>query len=436
MLEDLHRVLSEESDRRCLGLHLEACVVLLDSREGPGVADCEPEVCAESVRSLLALAARGEDRAATFDPVLAARALRMAACLLPRLVSDRAADERALPLIERWSLTLETNASDSSPDVLRLAAASSLRLAGRVAVTFGLRMRGRALPIAVRLARAAVLLLCDEEEAARLDAACFASCFSELELEEEATPSPLRQQERREGEQEEEEDAAAARGPRGAPPSESVHGGVATRLAAAFLGRLARRRCWESLVALHGFLALPDVGAALHVHAAVSSKPLNLFEQEEGGAYGEPLALARLAAPLLEQAVASWATHPEGRSLLGAWLLSGIASTGSLLQHCRQFHSQCGGPAEVFAAVQQNRPYTALHILRLNLLLLARAWEALEGTGPCPTVLPAEPEEREPPWDSAARGPGVLSVRELRRQAEWLSQELLAPFSALSSKAT
>ncbi|XP_061405621.1 tRNA (32-2'-O)-methyltransferase regulator THADA-like [Lethenteron reissneri] len=459
MLEDLHRVLYEESDRRCLGLHLEACVALLDSSGGLGVADCEREGCEESVRSLLALAARGEDCAATFDPVLAARALRMAACLLPRLVSDRTADERTLPLIERWSLTLETNASDSSPDVLRLAAASSLRLAGRVAVTFGLRVRGRALPIAVRLARAAVLLLCDEEEAARLDAACFASCFSELELEgeeeeatpsplpqqesqegeqeeKEATPSPLPQQERREGEQEEQEDAAAT-GPLGAPPSEPVHGGVATRLAAAFLGRLARRRCWEALVALHGFLALPDVGAALHVHAAVSSKPLNLFEQEEGSAYGEPLALARLAAPLLEQAVVSWAAHPEGRSLLGAWLLSGIASTGSLLQHCRQFHSQCGGPAEVFAAVQQNRPYTALHILRLDLLLLARAGEALEETGPCPTLLPAEPEDREPPWDSAARGPGVLSVRELRRQAEWLNQELLAPFSALSSsKAT
>ncbi|CAM9971607.1 unnamed protein product [Lampetra planeri] len=442
MLEDLHRVLYEESDRRCLGLHLEACVALLDSRGGLGVADCEREGCEESVRSLLALAARGEDRAATFDPVLAARALRMAACLLPRLVSDRAADERTLPLIERWSLTLENNASDSSPDVLRLAAASSLRLAGRVAVTFSLRVRGRALPIAVRLARAAVLLLCDEEEAARLDAACFASCFSELELEggeEEATPSPLPQQERREGEQEEREDgaAAAATGPLGAPPSEPVHGGVATRFAAAFLGRLARRRCWEALVALHGFLALPDVGTALHVHAAVSAKPLNLFEQEEGSAYGEPLALARLAAPLLEQAVVSWAAHPEGRSLLGAWLLSGIASTGSLLQHCRQFHSQCGGPAEVFAAVQQNRPYTALHILRLDLLLLARAGEALEETGPCPTLLPAEPEDRELPWDSAARGPGVLSVSELRRQAEWLNQELLAPFSALSSsKAT
>ncbi|KAJ7423775.1 thyroid adenoma-associated protein [Willisornis vidua] len=168
LLESLQSVLRERRDKEFLRLYLEALLHLYRdpsswSQEASHKLQGSWAACLEMLLHMVEAECPGPD--------LLFQALCAASLLLAHTFWDE--DGTA---VERWCAALEECSRSASSEVLRLAAARSLRTAGAAVVRRSLRAaRPSLVPVALRLINVAIHLLQDEEREVRHEASGFAS---------------------------------------------------------------------------------------------------------------------------------------------------------------------------------------------------------------------------------------------------------------------
>ncbi|KAM9219236.1 tRNA (32-2'-O)-methyltransferase regulator THADA-like [Leptosomus discolor] len=168
LLESLQSVLRERRDREFLRLYLEALLHLYRdpsswSQEASRKLQGSLAACLEMLLHMVEAECPGPDL------------LFQALCATSLLLAHRFEDEDST-LVQRWCAALEACSRSASSEVLRLAAARSLQMAGADVVRRSLRAACPSLvPLSLRLINVGIHLLQDEEREVRHEASGFAS---------------------------------------------------------------------------------------------------------------------------------------------------------------------------------------------------------------------------------------------------------------------
>ncbi|XP_054248877.1 thyroid adenoma-associated protein homolog [Indicator indicator] len=168
LLESLQSVLRERKDKEFLRLYLEALLHLCrDSsawcQEASSRLQGSLAACLEMLLHMVEAECPGPDL------------LFQALCAASLLLGHWFGDKDSL-LVERWCTALEECSQSASSELLRLAAARSLQMAGASVVQRSLRAACPSLvPLALRLINVGIHLLQDEEREVRHESSAFAS---------------------------------------------------------------------------------------------------------------------------------------------------------------------------------------------------------------------------------------------------------------------
>uniref|UniRef100_A0A8C3DVY8 DUF2428 domain-containing protein n=2 Tax=Corvus moneduloides TaxID=1196302 RepID=A0A8C3DVY8_CORMO len=335
LLESLRSVLQERRDKEFLRLYLEALLHLYRdpsswSQEASSKLQGSSASCLEMLLHVVEAECPGPDL------------LFQALCAASLLLAHRFGDEDGA-LVERWCAALEECSRSTWSEVLRLAAARSLQMAGAGVVRRSLSCPSL-VPVALRLINMAIQLLQDEEREVRHEASGFAS------LLRQSPGEPLR-------------DGCIF-----------VQDNVGLQsLLQLLLGEFGEHpETFNSLLQHIPILDLRSVVEELEANKAAS-----LYKEDEPNVFAEPAVLAQQLLPVLVQLLEK---APAG-SPLHASALHWLEATGPSvlrdLQYCKHCWSQGTAVHWGMKALGCAKLHTALAVLLVRARLMAQVLQVL-----------------------------------------------------------
>nr|XP_030141920.3 thyroid adenoma-associated protein homolog isoform X2 [Taeniopygia guttata] len=345
LLESLQSVLQERRDKEFLRLYLEALLHLYRdpsswSQEASNKLQGSSRSCLEMLLHMVEAECPG--------PELLFQAL----CAASLLLAHQCGDE-AVALVERWCAALEECSQSSWSELLRLAAARSLQLAGAGVVRRSLRAARPSLgPVALRLINMAIRLLQDEEREVRHEASGFASLLRQ-------SPGELLQ------------DGCIF-----------VQDNVGLqRLLELLLGEFGGHpETFNSLLQHIPVLDLRSVVEELEANKAAS-----LYKEDEPNVFAEPAVLAQQLLPVLVQLLEKAPTGSPLHALALQWLEATGPGVLRDLQYCKRCWSQGAAVRWGMKALGCAKLHTALAVLLVRARLVARVLRVL---GESATTMP------------------------------------------------
>ncbi|XP_077643287.1 tRNA (32-2'-O)-methyltransferase regulator THADA [Lonchura striata] len=345
LLESLQSVLQERRDKEFLRLYLEALLHLYRdpsawSQEASNKLQGSSRSCLEMLLHMVEAECPG--------PELLFQAL----CAASLLLAHQCGDE-AVALVERWCAALEECSQSAWSELLRLAAARSLQLAGAGVVRRSLRAARPSLgPAALRLINMAIRLLQDEEREVRHEASGFASLLRQ-------SPGELLQ------------DGCIF-----------VQDNVGLQsLLELLLGEFGGHpETFNSLLQHIPILDLRSVVEELEANKAAS-----LYKEDEPNVFAEPAVLAQQLLPVLVQLLEKAPTGSPLHALALQWLEATGPGVLRDLQYCKRCWSQGAAVRWGMKALGCARLHTALAVLLVRARLVARVLQVL---GESATTMP------------------------------------------------
>ncbi|CAN8192980.1 unnamed protein product [Coccothraustes coccothraustes] len=336
LLESLQSVLQERRDKEFLRLYLEALLHLYRdpsswSQETSSKLQGSSRSCLEMLLHMVEAECPGPDL------------LFQALCAASLLLAHQCGDED-IALVERWCAALEECSRCAWSEVLRLAAARSLQLAGPSVVQPSLLCFPSLLFPVLRLINVAIHLLQDEEREVRHEASGFASLLQQ-------SPGELLK------------DGCIF-----------VQDNVGLQsLLELLLGEFGEHpETFNSLLQHIPILDLRSVVEELEAHKAAS-----LYKEDEPNVFAEPAVLAEQLLPVLVQLLEKAPTGSPVHASALQWL--GGTGPGVLrdLQYCK--HCWSRGPAVRWGmkALGCAKLHTALAVLLVRARLVAQVLRVL-----------------------------------------------------------
>ncbi|XP_062446116.1 uncharacterized protein LOC134148231 isoform X2 [Rhea pennata] len=341
LLENLQSVLQDRRNKEFLKLYLEALMHLCRnltswSEDASSKFQGSSSTCMEILLLMMETEEPGPD--------LLFQALYATSLLL---TLSRSGDEAQL-LVERWCVILEKCSKCVSSEVLRLAAARSLQLAGVDVVQ---RCQGAAcpslVPVALRLINVGIHLLQDEEQEVRHEASNFASLVHRV-------------------------------------PGEQVRDGyIFVQANTGLLGllQLLLEKFGdhpETFSSLLQHLPLMDLRGILEELKA--NKASSLYKEDEPNVFAEPAVLSQLLLPFLLQLLEKASVSCPLRESALCWLEATGPSILRDLQYCKhQWSQEAAGPWWM-KALGCAKLHTAVAVLLARAKLLVRALEVVHGS--------------------------------------------------------
>ncbi|KAM8797588.1 tRNA (32-2'-O)-methyltransferase regulator THADA-like [Eudromia elegans] len=357
LLENLQSVLQDRRNKEFLKSYLEALLHLCrNTTSWSQDASCKLQGSSSACVEILLLIMETEDP----GPDLLFQALCAASLLL--MLRCEGAGRR---LAERWCAVLERCSGCLSEELLRLAAARALQLAGVDVVR---RCRGATcaslVPMALRLINVGIHLLQDEEQEVRHEASKFASLVLQ-------------------------------------PPGEQLQEGcISVQANTGLLGLLQLLLEEfgdhpETFGSLLQQLPLLDLSSILE--ELETNKGSSLYKEDEPNVFAEPAVLSQLLLPVLLQLLEKASAPCPLREAALRWLEATGPSVLCDLQSCkRRWSPEAAGPRWM-KVLGSARLRTAVAVLLARARLLVRALEVVHG--------------------SAASAPGLgCSARQLRQE--------------------
>ncbi|XP_054852467.1 thyroid adenoma-associated protein homolog isoform X2 [Eublepharis macularius] len=334
--KQLEKILKERTDRVFLKLYLEAFVHLNSSRGLPVSHKPLGPACAESKGILLSMAESDD-----LSPDLRCQALSVLALLLTASFEDFA-------LLERWCVVIERCSEPLSSEVLRMAAAKSLNIAGAGLVRRARENSGQSLhAMAVRLIDVAISLLQDEDREVRLAASIFASLVAQRQPLEVPPPGTC----------------ALLHSNKGLV-------GLLHLLLEEFWD------CPETFASLVRRLPTTDLSSAL---AELEDKgAVSLYKEDEPNVYAEPAVLSRTLLPFLFWLLDRASTSSKLWESFQCWLKATGPRLLASLQHCVGWWSQDGSTSLYLKALGNPKMHIAITALLVKAVLAVHMLEMLE----------------------------------------------------------
>ncbi|KAM6377707.1 LOW QUALITY PROTEIN: tRNA (32-2'-O)-methyltransferase regulator THADA-like [Pluvialis apricaria] len=345
LLESLRSVLQERRDKEFLRLYLEALLHLYrepssSSREAFHKLQGSSAACLEMLLHMAEAECPGPDL------------LFQAVCAASLLLAHRFEDEDSA-LVERWCTVLEACSRSASSEVLRLAAARSLQMAGADVVQRSLRAACSSLvPVALRLINVGIHLLQDEEREVRHEASGFASLLRR-------DPGELLQ------------DSCIF-----------VQDNVGLlSLLQLLLTEFGEHSKTFDLLLQH----LPVLDLRGIVEELEANKATNLYKEDEPNVFAEPAILARQLLPVLLQLLEKAPTGSPLRASALRWLVAAGPGVLRDLRYCEHCWSQEAAARWGMKALGCAKLHMAVAVLLVRARLVARALQVL---GECAAAVP------------------------------------------------
>ncbi|XP_039580405.1 thyroid adenoma-associated protein homolog isoform X2 [Passer montanus] len=337
LLESLQSVLQERRDKEFLRLYLEALLHLYRdpsswSQEASSKLQGSSRSCLEMLLHMVEAECPGPDL------------LFQALCAASLLLAHQCGEED-VGLLERWCAALEERSRPSCCEVLRLAAARSLQLAGPHVLQPSLRAaRPPLAPLALRLINMAIHLLQDEEREVRHEAAGFASRLRQ-------SPGELLQ------------DGCIF-----------VQDNVGLQsLLELLLGEFREHpETFNSLLQHIPILDLRSIVEELQANKAAS-----LYKEDEPNVFAEPAVLAQQLLPVLVQLLEKAPTGSPVHASALQWLEATGPSVLRDLQYSKHCWSQGTPVPWGMKALGCAKLHTALAVLLVRARLVARVLQVL-----------------------------------------------------------
>nr|XP_054501717.1 thyroid adenoma-associated protein homolog [Agelaius phoeniceus] len=337
LLESLQSVLQERRDEEFLRLYLEALLHLYRdpsswSQEASSKLHGSSRSCLEMLLHMVEAECPGPDL------------LFQALCAASLLLAHQCRDKDAV-LVERWCAALEECSRSAGSELLRLAAARSLQLAGPSLLQPSLRGTCPSLvPVALRLINMAIHLLQDEEREVRHEASGFASLLQQ-------SPGELLQN-----------------------GCIFVQDNVGLQsLLELLLGEFGEHP--ETFNSLLQHIPVLDVRSV--VEELEANKAASLYKEDEPNVFAEPAVLAQQLLPVLVQLLEKAPTGSPVHASALQWLEATGPSVLRDLQYCKHCWSQ--GPAARWGmkALGCAKLHTALAVLLVRAWLVAQVLRVL-----------------------------------------------------------
>ncbi|XP_048837320.1 thyroid adenoma-associated protein homolog [Brienomyrus brachyistius] len=214
------------------------------------------------------------------------------------------------PLTDRWCRQLEKYRVPEAPEVLRLACAQAVRLAGPSLLCSCVGGGSSSSALSVRLISTGLHLLNDEDQRVRAEAACFASAVGQL---------------------------------RAGQPGESCVQVQATR-GLLLLLNLLLEELWDGPETLETLLLhLPELELGAVLSSMRGSGHCSLYEQDEANVFAEPAAMSELLLPYLLRLADRYPQCSSLRVSMALWVRE---NTGPVLENvslCKQLNPADSG---------------------------------------------------------------------------------------------
>ncbi|CAM4564660.1 tRNA (32-2'-O)-methyltransferase regulator THADA-like isoform X1 [Lepidochelys kempii] len=338
LLENLKSVVQGRRDKEFLKLYLEALVHLCRSPSsqtqdvfhkllGPAAA------CVDVLLFMVETESPGPD-------------LLLQALSVISLLFVLGSKLRDYPLLERWCVMLERCSRSISSEVLRLAAARSLKLAGADVVQSALEASCPSLLlVAVRVMDMGIYLLQDEDQEVRREASVFASLVQHM---------------------------------LGAQPQDSCVFIQGNRGLVCLLHVLLEKfwGCQDTFEFLLRHLPTLDLSNILTELEA--NKAVSLYKEDEPNVFAEPAVLSRLLLPFLLQLLDRVPTATRLCDFAQRWLKATGPSILHNLQHCKLWWGQDAIAPLHMKALGCAKVHAAVTALLVKATLLAHALDGLE----------------------------------------------------------
>ncbi|KAF4790367.1 thyroid adenoma-associated protein [Turdus rufiventris] len=337
LLESLRSVLQERRDKEFLRLYLEALLHLYRdpsswSQEASNKLQGSSASCLEMLLHMVEAECPGPDL------------LFQALCAASLLLSHQFGDEDGA-LVERWCAVLEECSQSTCSEVLRLAAARSLHIAGAGVVQRSLRAACASLvPVVLRLINMAIHLLQDEEREVRHEASGFASLLRQ-------SPGELLQ------------DCCIF-----------VQDNVGLQsLLELLLGEFGEYPETFNSLLQH----IPIVDLRSIVEELEANKAASLYKEDEPNVFAEPAVLARQLLPVFVQLLKKASTGSPLHASALQWLEATGPSVLRDLQYCKHCWSQGSAVHWGMKALGCAKLHTALAVLLVRAQLVAQVLQVL-----------------------------------------------------------
>ncbi|XP_032620614.1 tRNA (32-2'-O)-methyltransferase regulator THADA-like isoform X1 [Chelonoidis abingdonii] len=340
LLENLKSVLQGRQDKEFLKLYLEALVHLC--RNPPSQAQDvfhkllgPAAACVDVLLSMVETESPGPD-------------LLFQALSVISLLFVLGSKLRDYPLLERWCVMLERCSRSISSEVLRLAAARSLKLAGADVVQSALEASCPSLlSVAVRVMDMGIYLLQDEDQEVRREASVFASLVQHVS---------------------------------GAQPQDRCVFIQGNRGLVCLLHVLLEKfwGCQETFEFLLRHLPTLDLSNILTELEA--NKAASLYKEDEPNVFAEPAVLSRLLLPFLLQLLDRVPASTWLREFTQRWLKATGPSILHNLQHCKHWWSREAIAPLHMKALGCAKVHAAVTALLVKATLLAHVLDGLERT--------------------------------------------------------
>uniref|UniRef100_A0A452I171 Uncharacterized protein n=1 Tax=Gopherus agassizii TaxID=38772 RepID=A0A452I171_9SAUR len=340
LLENLKSVLQGRWDKEFLKLYLEALVHLC--RNPPSQAQDvfhkllgPAAACVDVLLSMVETESPGPD-------------LLFQALSVISLLFVLGSKLRDYPLLERWCVMLERCSRSISSEVLRLAAARSLKLAGADVVQSALEASCPSLlSVAVRVMDMGIYLLQDEDQEVRREASVFASLVQHVS---------------------------------GAKPQDSCVFIQGNRGLVCLLHVLLEKfwGCQETFEFLLRHLPTLDLSNILTEVEA--NKAVSLYKEDEPNVFAEPAVLSRLLLPFLLQLLDRVPASTRLCEFTQRWLKATGPSILHSLQHCKHWWSREAIAPLHMKALGCAKVHAAVTALLVKATLLAHVLDGLERT--------------------------------------------------------
>ncbi|KAM4616330.1 tRNA (32-2'-O)-methyltransferase regulator THADA [Polymixia lowei] len=211
-----------------------------------------------------------------------------------------------ISVFQRWCSVLECHRFPEAPEVLRIACAEALCLAGAPLMSQALKEHIIFQAIGTRLINTGLYLLQDESQQARIKAACFASMLQH---------------------------ASGGEGQR----SVSL---MQVNLALPFLLDLLLRECWDSPGTLEVLLChMPEPDLRSVVREAEETGCASLYEQDEANVFAEPSVMSACLLPYLLQIADKHCQSSALAERLSAWAKKNVTQVLDSLLACKDLQS-------------------------------------------------------------------------------------------------
>ncbi|XP_050779936.1 thyroid adenoma-associated protein homolog isoform X1 [Gopherus flavomarginatus] len=340
LLENLKSVLQGRRDKEFLKLYLEALVHLC--RNPPSQAQDvfhkllgPAAACVDVLLSMVETESPGPD-------------LLFQALSVISLLFVLGSKLRDYPLLERWCVMLERCSRSISSEVLRLAAARSLKLAGADLVQSALEASCPSLlSVAVRVMDMGIYLLQDEDQEVRREASVFASLVQHVS---------------------------------GAKPQDSCVFIQGNRGLVCLLHVLLEKfwGCQETFEFLLRHLPTLDLSNILTELEA--NKAVSLYKEDEPNVFAEPAVLSRLLLPFLLQLLDRVPASTRLCEFTQRWLKATGPSILHSLQHCKHWWSREAIAPLHMKALGCAKVHAAVTALLVKATLLVHVLDGLERT--------------------------------------------------------